>query len=328
MSSWYSNSLTILALAAGALWPCTMPFSARAGDKIEFSAPGVSLEAPRVEREVKEPSNEGSPSMRVEGPIVDEMIPDSSGVVIISTQKRKDAKTSDPTFTDNRDNDANPDNSYDNLDSKQQPINGDYRWDMERGRNPYGGRLFSDRRSAEDIEFVSQDQDTLRTRLEAVNKAEKNDYHRDDRYSDRVPDANQDSTWSRGFFHNGLPDLNPMRTGQFMPLYDQMNVVNEQPSQGASPARPFGVEDEQLRESVLPPGMAEYNAQMDVMHGKIPDETVVVSTPRMSRPAAASAESQNPDMFARQDPPASPPGQVQSRPAILPYPKKPGSVLQ
>jgi hypothetical protein len=50
--------------------------------------------------------------------------------------------------------------------------------------------------------------------------------------------------------------------------------------------------------------------------------------PRTIHPAGTKTVSQNPDMFARQQPPASPPGQVQSPPAILPFPKKPGSVFQ
>jgi hypothetical protein len=77
----------------------------------------------------------------------------------------------------------------------------------------------------------------------------------------------------------------------------------------------------------LPPGVAAYNAQLDAMHGKIPDATAM--TPRIFRPLQAQeAMSQNVNVYAREEPPPSPPGQVQSRPAILPFPKKPGDVLR
>jgi len=327
MSSWYSNSLIILTLAAGALSPCVMPSSARAGDKIEFTIPGFSLETPKVVREVKEPTKaDDLRSTRLDGPTPEYMAPDSSGFVFISTQKSKDAKTSYPTSTDDQDNDANAANADVNLAAKQQSINGAYRWDTLRGQDPYGGSLFSERRSAESVEDMSQDQDTLRSRLEAASRTGKIDYQRDERYNKRFPDATEDSGWSRSFFHDGLPDLNPMRHGQFVPLYEEQNVVSQQPNQGYFPARPLSAEDEQLRESMLPPGMAAYDAQLDAINGKIPDETA--PTPHMFRPVDEQAVSQNTDTFARQEPPASPPGQVQSRPAILPYPKRPSSVLQ
>jgi len=94
MSSWRSNSLTFLALAAGVLSPCLMPPSARAGDKIEFSAPGASLDVPKVEREDQgTPKPEIQASVSGDGIYLDDNMQASSDVVIISAPKKKGSRT-------------------------------------------------------------------------------------------------------------------------------------------------------------------------------------------------------------------------------------------
>ena len=207
MLSWRSNSLAVLALAAGALLPCAMPPSARAGDKIEFSAPGALLEVPQVVRDDKEP-----PKPEMQAPMqAEDMIPegmqDSSEIVILSTPKEKDVKPWDSAFTDNRDNNTDADSRYDNLDPRQRPGNGaTNRWDMPGGWNPDAGSIFSQRRGDE-----AASQDNLRGRLETANTAGRTDYQKDERYGRHSSDSDEDSALSGGFSHHGSPGLERMR---------------------------------------------------------------------------------------------------------------------
>jgi hypothetical protein len=299
-----------------------MPLSARAGDKIEFSAPSASLEVPRVERIDKEPPKSG---MQAPMPAVN-MFPEemqvSPEIVIISTPKEKDLKTGDSAFTDNRDNNTDADSRYDNVDSSRRPINGaTNRWDMPGGWNPDAESISPERRRDE-----AASQDDLRTRLEAMNTAGRTNYQKDERYGRRSSDSDEDSAWSRSFFHHGSPGLERMREGRFVPFYEEIKMINEQFSQGYSSARLFSAPNGLPRDSTLPPGAAEYTSQRDVARGNTLDETG--GAPRTIHPEETTTVSQNPDVFARKEPPASTPSQVQSRPAILPFPKKPGSVFQ
>jgi hypothetical protein len=342
MLAWHSNSLAVLALAAGALSPCALPPSARAGDKIEFSAPSALLGVPEVVRDDKEP-----PKPEVQAPMrADDMLlestQDSSEIVIISTPKEKNVKTWGSAFTDNRDNDADEDSGYDNLDSRQRPTKGATNWwEMPGGRDPDAGSIFSERRRDE-----AASQDSLGGRLEAGNTARRTDYQRVELFGRRSSDLVEESAWSSAFFRQALPPeetvaqklsawsgslFHPGSTSFYraqdksMPTYAQMKAINEQLSRGYPSARLSSAVDNQPRGSSLSPD-AEYLSERDAARGNTPDETV--SAPRTFYPAETKTVSQNSDIFARQEPPASPRGQVQSRPAILPFPKKPGSVFQ
>ena len=342
MLSWRSNSLAVLALATGALSPCAMPPSARAGDKIEFSAPSASLEVPQVVRDDTEPpKSERQAPMQAED-MMPKRMQASSEIVTISTPEEEDVNTWDSAFTDNRDSNTDADSRYGNLDSRQRPINGSTnRWDMPGGWNPDAGSIFSERRRDE-----GASRDSLRGRLEAVNTAGRTDYQKDERYGRHSFDSDEDSAWSGSFFHPGLTAeetvaqelsawshsfLHPGLPGSYriqdksMPTYAQMKGINEQLSRAYSSARLSGAADDQPRGSSLSPD-AEYISERNAARGRTPDETA--GAPRTIHPAETKTASQNSDKFARQEPPASPPGQVQSRPAILPFPKKPGSVFQ
>jgi hypothetical protein len=304
-----------------------MPLSARAGDKIEFTPPGASLEAPHAVREEKEPLKDDRTSKQISNPLPDEDVPaDSESLIIVSPKKRgADASYSS---TDNLDNDPNANNSSDNLNPRQQrPFtfnSATDRWDMQRGQNLDDKRMFFGRRDDD----AANGHESLRTRLEAMHTAAgRTEYQKekDDRYGRNSQDINDDSPWARRSSHQGLFNLNGMHDGQFVPLYEDIAAVNPPPALEISPTRPFTALDEQVREATLPPGMALYNAQLDTLRGKIPDETAGAS--QTFRPMEARTVNQSSDPFERQQPPASPPGQVQSRPAILPFPKKPGDVL-
>ncbi len=344
MLSWHSNSLAVLALAAGALSPCAMPPSARAGDKIEFSAPGASLEVPQAVRDDKEsPKSEMQASPPINRMVLEGDVQASSEVVVITTPKRREVRTWDSASLDDQDNNTDADNRYDNLDPRQRPIIGaTNRWDMPGGWNPNAGSISSERRSDE-----AASQDNLRTRLEALNAAGKTDYQKDGRYNRRSSDSDEDSALSRGFYHYALPPEETVaqrlsawsrdffhqgssaldRTQEKSMLsYDKMRKINEQLSQEYSSARSSITPNDLPPISTLAPGADAYASQRDLARSRTQDEPV--SAPRTFHPAETTALSLNPDVFARQEPPPSPRGQVQSRPAILPFPKKPGSVLQ
>jgi hypothetical protein len=323
MLTWSSSSLAVLALVAGALSPCAMPSSARAGDKIAFSAPDASLQVPQVERDDKEPSTSELQKSMLAGDLFPTSIQESSEIVIISTPRRNDIKKRDSAFTDDWDNDTDEDSRYDNdnLDPRQRPIKGaTNRWNMPGGWNPDAESIYSERRSDE-----AASQDTLRARLEAESIAERADYQRDGRYGRRSSDSDEDPKWSRSVSHHGSSGLERMREGQFVPFYEEIKSMKEQPNPGYSSTRFSSAQDDLQRDSTLSPEAARYASQRGDALGKTPDETV--NAPRTIRPAERTTVSQNPDVSERQEPPASPRGQVQSRPAILPFPKKPGSVF-
>jgi hypothetical protein len=329
MLVWRSNSLAVLVLAAGALSPCAILPSARAGDKIEFSAPGASLGVPQVVRDDKEPSKTGMPaSMQADdGVQEEEQMEDSSEVVVLSTANEKGVKTWDSAFTNVWDtnvwdNDIDANSRYDDLDSRQRPIHGATNgWDMPGELNPDAGTIFSEKRKEE-----AAIQDILRDRSEAVMTAGRTDYQKDEYYGGHFPNPNKDSASFRNFLDHGSSGLERIREGQYMPFYEEMKAINEQFSQGYSPARLFSAANGLPHDSTLPSGVDGYTWQKDVARGNTPGETA--SAPRTIHPAETRTVSQNPDRFGPQEPPASPPGQVQSRPAILPFPKKPGSVFQ
>jgi hypothetical protein len=321
MSSWCSNSRTVLALAGGALSLCLMSPSARAGDKIEFSMPDAALEAPQVEREDKEPVT--AASQQVPDP-VDEVYPakyeqGSSEVLIVVAPKWKDVKTSDPAFPDDQDDDTDADSRYDNPDSTQRPVNNaTTKWDTQRGRNPDAESIFSDRKSDE-----ATSQDSPRGRLEAAEAADKPDYRKDERYGRRTPDANEDSAWSHSFSHHGASHLERMREGQFVPFYQEAQPANEQPN---SSARLPGAADDLRRDYTSPPGGADYHSPTDDLRDRASDESAGGSQ-RFHYDEARTA-SQSPDAYSRQKPPPASQSQVQAQPAILPFPKKPGDLLR
>jgi hypothetical protein len=242
------------------------------------------------------------------------------------------------------------DSLYDNLDSRPQSINGaTNQWEMPGGWKPDAGSIYSERRRNE-----AAGQDSLRTRLEAVNTAEGTDYQKEERYGRRSFDSDEDPAWSSGFFnralpsektmtqrlsawsynllHPGLPGLQQRLQDKIMPSYAAMKAINEQSkelneqfSREYSSERLSSASGDQPHGSLLSPD-AEYISERNAARARMSDETV--SAPRTILPAETTTVSQNPGVFARQEPPASPRGQVQSRPAILPFPKKPGSVFQ
>jgi hypothetical protein len=308
-----------------------MPLSARAGDQIEFSAPSSSLAVPHVESADKESlksSLQTSESAADMVPVVDGDY--SSEVVIVSAPKKKNARTGDFDFTDNRntdtdidaDADADADRDYDRLDSKLQPVDDTTNnlWDRHESWDADTGGAFSERRNNE---VVSRE--NRLDRLDEAILAGRTYSQRDERDGRRSPDSDADPAWSRSLFHHDLTGLERMQEGKFISFSDEIQADNEPPSQAYSVSRSFNAENNLQRDDTLFPGLTDYNSQRDRMRDPSQDGLLA---PRTFKPAETRSVNQNSDPYARQEPPPSPPGQVQSRPAILPFPKRPGSVFQ
>jgi hypothetical protein len=322
-----SNSLAVLALAAGCFAPCALSQSVPAGDKIEFSAPSVPLAVPQVQSEEKELTKASvDASLRPDTSAL-EVLPEETLVLV--PQKRKSARSPDSasTFADNRDNrddSADADSSYGSLDQKLRPIQkATNLWDLSRAWDQDSERNFSDRRGDNPA-----NRDNLHERLDPWSAARGIDRQRNDPFGRDSSASTEDTTWSHSFFHHELSGVGGTRDGQVDSFYDDVKAAaTPAPAETYSLPIPYSASDEMLRESKLPPRMVEYNLQLDAMRGKTPDETPgarLTFHPVETRPVV----SQNPDPYARQEPPPSPPGEVQARPAILPFPKRPGSVFQ
>jgi len=145
-----------------------------------------------------------------------------------------------------------------------------------------------------------------------------------------LPNPPDDSPWSLSYGRDRKwLGSDRMREGQFESLYEQMKAMNEQSLFGPGPAGPtartLSLTDNPQRNPALYPGAFGYPSVMDDPRSKTPDETF--GAPRSYRPVEAPRASANHSGFSRQDQPALA-GQVEPKPAILPFPKRPGSVFQ
>jgi hypothetical protein len=309
------NFLALLILGAGFF----IPLAVLAGDKIQFSDAATTLEVPRVQREEKISVNSSLEApLAPDAAVMAEQMQSSGGVIYIPGPKKKNERSRDTDIANDRDVADREENPYDTLTRK--PSLNDFSTNSLNtilGLNHQPGGIYSDR--AADI---SDNPDSLRARVQALHTGEKIDYERDERYG-RQPIESDDTT---GISHHGLFGLGTT-DGNSRTSDAEMKSVNDGGSQTYTLTRPFNAADELLRESKMPPGMVEYNSEVSTLRGKTPDEAMSQSL-RPYHPAETRAGSATPDPYARQEPPASPPGQVQSRPGILPFPKRPGSVFQ
>lgn len=332
MSISSSKFLAILALTAG-----TLQF-ARAGDKIEFSAPTVSLAVPRLEREDPSVPNSAldAPTPPDAAAMADAM-QSSQQVVMIPAQRKKD-RIWDSSSRDDRDNlynrdetldDHNRDDDFD-LDSKPQSDKGLTNfWQLGKEWDYDNRRTLSDNR--QDGPAGETD---LRSRLETLHESMRSEYDRNDRYDRHDPydrnttDSEQESGWTHSFFQHGFMGMGKSEDSQYNYWSDQTKaIVQQQPVEQPAYLRDqlTSAAEDQLRESKLPPGMVEYQAQQDEERGKVRDEPLTL---RRYEPVESRAINAEPNPYARQMPPPSPRGDVQSQPAVLPFPKRPGSVFQ
>ncbi|MGP8199857.1 MAG: hypothetical protein ACLQU4_10185 [Limisphaerales bacterium] len=342
MLSWSSSSLAVAMVAVGALSPCFMPVSARAGDKIEFSAPSASLEVPQVARE-EAPLPSFNLPMRTD----DRTPEDVRGrtVYVVTTPRQNGLRAWDSDDTDDQD-DAYPGSGHEDRDRRNDELYSSQRavyeltnrWDDARDRDFES--IFSHRRrqeTASEGHFGGQ--------AEAEKALGRIDYEADKRYASHFGDSGEDLTWSRQTLDGGLePEetarkemsawadkiLHPAsheidRTLARQQRFTQMRGVNRN-SLGEDPSEDsFSVADSLPPGSTLSPATDTFATQWNDKGRRMPEETP--RAPLNYKYDYTNTVGQYSDLFSRQQPPASPPGQVQSRPAILPFPKKPGSVF-
>ena len=320
-----SNSLAFLALAAGCFATYATPPCALAGDKIEFSVPRAALQVPKVQSDDKETADSArEASLRLDTSAL-ELQESSEQVVFFAAPKKKTDKTRDPTSMRDREDTSSEDGTYSDLDGLDDKTRSGRAatnlWDLEHAWKQDPRSTFAGRR--EENPAV---QDDLHARLDSLSSLGNNAYKRDERFYRDSPDSLENTTWVRNLFNHGLSGMTGTSEGRTGASHDDVKPASQWVGQTHAFSTPYSAADDLLRDSKLPPGMVEYNLQIDTLRGRTPEETpgarLTFQLPEL-KPVT-----QNSDPYARQEPPASPPGQVQSRPAILPFPKRPGSVFQ
>jgi hypothetical protein len=269
----------------------------------------------------------------------------SPPMVIISTSRQKGLKAWDLDDTDDQDDvypgslRDNPDHRNDSLYSTQQPIDDTTnRWDDP--RDPDFKSIFSERRRDE-----AAGEDHLPGRLESENAAGRIDYGDDQRYGRHFGDsdgdlkwscrtsedgsqsdgtANKDlSAWARSLLHPASDGIDRSLTKQ--QRFTQMGMGDQNPLRGDSLDDSSRFSDRLPPNPALLPGAGAFAGQWGDRDRRTSEE--MSREPLHYKDEYTNAMSQYSDLFSRQQPLAPPPIQVQSPPAILPFPKKPGSVF-
>jgi hypothetical protein len=340
MSSLYLKSAAFFALTAAALSPCVLPLSLQAGDKIDFSAPTTSLEVPKVEKvdkDIEQSDSQMTPQDRLMGRVAPAI---STEIVVVTPPSRRDDDRDDSSYRSDRDrnsldNNANQDASYDNLNSSERPDNRDIRQTRD---NSFGGDAFSQ----ENGDGATSD-DSLHNRMDAAER--KMDDQKNDRL-DGSSDSAFDSSWSSEYYQQNTREqntvvqklsafsqnlLHPGLTGlqrlqdRSMPSYALMKNLNEDLNPGPSPSD-VPTEADEMRRNSMQAQRTDIDGSMDNLRDPAQDQST--SVPLRIHPLEEPSLSLNPDEYVRQLPPSSPRGWMQSQPAILPFPKKPGDVLR
>lgn len=339
----------VAVLATGSFIACAIPFAVFAGDKIQFSAPDVSLKVPEV---VADDSQQIESTFQAPTPVDNGIYPDQgevagySEVYVVMPPKKDRDRRSDSLFSDRRDDrdndldDSGRSDDYgrsdgyfsDDRHSSRRNSTADKQKKLEQSLNMDGDGYhdgegaYLDRRSRE-----GERQDNLRARLDSMTTSERNDYERNDRFLGRTSDSGENSAWTaRDIFHRNLMGTGHAAEGQLAlssgnSTYEGTTPLTQQFSQGYSPARtPDSIYNAQ-QNPALQPGLPDY---ADHRADRADNPQTPVAIPRReSKPASQPQWGEHPNLFGPEMPPASAPGNVQSQPAILPIPKKPGDVL-
>ncbi|HZM04036.1 MAG TPA: hypothetical protein VFC44_13580 [Candidatus Saccharimonadales bacterium] len=323
MSPRHSNSLTSLALVVGvSLWWVAVPV-ARAGDKIDFSAPTVPLGVPQLERENKEASAPGhATSLLDSGPSfeVSELPPVTETVIITAAPKKKADRSWETDSLGNRNSTGDQESTDNDPYATPQRLTGmTNRMDMQRGWSPAPENLFPQRRAEE-----GEGNQTFRERMDSLSMSGSRDSLNRDRFDGSSKSFESDSAWASGSFSHAFPSLDRMRAGQFVDPQAK-TILDSLPANAAPASNP----DDPHYGYATAPGMTEYTSQTDALRGKAPEETmsalpVYRSTDTRYR---ANQTYNNPGDSTSDFSPESR-GMAPSRPAVLQFPKKPGDVLR
>jgi hypothetical protein len=318
MSSRHSNSLVSLFIVVSVVMLYDGAPSARAGDKIDFSAPSAPLSVPQIERENKDANASEHISLLPdrEPAQISDVPPAQETVVIVPQTKRQghswesESTSRDPFEADKAELDPYA-NARENLGATN-------RWDMRKGWEATPPDIFQRNEDGERA-------DSLRARLDPLNPASNRD--RDplavDRFSRDSRDLDTDSAWSRSPYNHAI-SLDRIRTGQFVPFDGEEKSVldpraTETTTSVPEPAPGYNY-------ATTAPGMAQYNSQLDTLHGKVPDERVTLS--RSYHSESRSRQAQGYGSYSQADTTPESRGMAPTRPAILQFPKKPGDLLR
>jgi hypothetical protein len=124
------------------------------------------------------------------------------------------------------------------------------------------------------------------------------EYQRQELYERQGVYPNEDPASSRNYFHNGVTGLERIKEGQFVPLYEQMKMMNDQVTAGYSSPQ-LTIDNGQVQANSTSPYDAEsYSGRKNSDRSRTDDH--MAYSPRQYHPAEATATSQGVDAFARQ----------------------------
>ena len=313
------NSAAVL---AGVL-ACALAASTRAGDKIEFSTPAIPLQVPQFPRDVKSSPKAAAPEMeRPDDALQQAQMADSAEVVVYAPVAKKSFGNWDSRYSDKKDDNTDENSPFDNETSKSRAaLRETNTWeDLGRGWDVDKKSIFA--RDNNDQAVLQNG--SLRERLE-VEAERKNNSWRDNRYSDRFGSA-EDSTGTKKVSDQDTSVNWAPRLGQYQTFLDEMKEKSEQAKLANTWTQASPWPDDTRRETGFSPGKTPgwTPAEWDSKRTEVQSQT----TPVITQQSPVQPLTIFPDPYARLGPPPSPPGQVQSQPGILPFPKRPGSVFQ
>jgi hypothetical protein len=180
----------------------------------------------------------------------------------------------------------------------------------------------------------------LHARLEAMDAADKTDSTKIDYgkggfkgsfFSKDRSEATDETPWVQKYFKHELSVIGGTKDNFYDPYFDQMMKVNQAGQApdgiaGGAFQDHFDSVEQSVRNATTPAALTEYQEQLDLARGKLQDPNQPVL--RHYTPVDTISSYQQPNRYGPMMPPASPPGDVQSQPAILPFPKRPGSLFQ
>jgi hypothetical protein len=316
-----------------------MTIPARAGDKIEFSEPGVAVAVPKPDTAETVLSDDmfsakvRTPEQRVN---YNDM-PVSSGFIVITSGGKKDAWGFDSASVNDRNNGSTSYQADDTSNFRQRagksPVkreDSQSAWEQDSKGSIFDKGDGSDRRG-----------DSLRDRMESHDTLAKaanwtgGYYDKRDEgaasfrrgfgrelWSDKAT-GHGVSDWARSFFHIGSTTLDRAMDKDATAGYTRTKETGKQADPWASVSSPANA---QSRDTTSATGEDAYGSSLDnANHKSQGDNMNLQHSYRTFEPKQAGSVSESP---ARPSSPASPKGYVRSRPAILPYPKKPGDLFK
>ena len=197
-------------------------------------------------------------------------------------------------------------------------------WEARGNHDDELGRAVFSRDQNEDVTSDDSIRAACRT-----DKRSRSDYQPGGHFGRTSDDSKDEPGWMKSVFEGGLSAINDGHDTQTSSFADKIKAMNDQTSQASmySRTQPLRVEEDMLGQPKSPYAGTEYTSAWSATKGKTVDETYYSPLPIQTTIQRPAYVPQNPDVYARQEPPPSPAGDVQSRPAILPFPKKPGSVF-